>query len=68
VVEKKARAACDGRTFKANSKDLPVDYKAIAAKSQLADFQTAHLVRRFRISPPVAAIVAMHAFSTGARR
>jgi hypothetical protein len=58
VLQKKSPAVCGGRALKAKFKNTPAPYGAIAFELQTLEFQTAHLARRFGLSPHAAAAIA----------
>jgi hypothetical protein len=66
VVEKKGPAVCDQhRTLKAEIKTTTAHSSANAFQSQILNFQTSHIARRFGLAPSLAAILAELAFSNG---
>jgi hypothetical protein len=67
--KKKAPARyCESRELKAKFKNTQALNSAIASQSQTLEFQTAHLARRFGISPELAATLAECVFHVETRR
>jgi hypothetical protein len=65
VVKKMGRGGCDAGPLKVEVKITPAQHSVSAFPSQILNFQTAHIARRFGLSADLASIIAMHAFSNG---
>jgi hypothetical protein len=63
VIEKKDPIACNDRALKVDVKKQSAHNSAITFQSQILNFQTSHVARRFGLTPNLAAIIAELAFS-----
>jgi hypothetical protein len=65
VIKENSPIACDDQAMKAEIKITAAHNSPNAFQSQILNFQTSHIARRFGLAPSLAAILAELAFSNG---